>query len=54
VSPLRTAVVAGASGWVRPGVLLDSGFAFAHPTLPEALSAIAAQTPRGLLPVTLG
>lgn len=42
------------SRWVRPGVLLDSGFAFAHPTLPEALAAIATQTPRGLLPVTLG
>jgi uncharacterized protein (TIGR01777 family) len=42
------------SRWVHPGVLLDSGFAFAHPTLPEALAAIATQTPRGLLPVTLG
>jgi hypothetical protein len=35
-------------------VLLDSGFEFAHPTLPGALAAIAAQTPRGLLPVALG
>lgn len=42
------------SRWVHPGVLLDSGFGFAHPTLPEALSAIAVETPRGLLPVTLG
>jgi uncharacterized protein len=42
------------SRWVHPGVLLGSGFAFAHPTLPEALSAIATETRRGLLPVTLG
>ena len=42
------------SRWVRPGVLLDSGFAFAHPTLPEALASIATDTPRGLLPVALG
>jgi uncharacterized protein len=42
------------SRWVHPGVLLDSGFAFAHPTLPEARAAIATETPRGLLPVTLG
>ena len=42
------------SRWVRPGVLLDSGFVFAHPSLPEALAAIASETPRGLLPVTLG
>jgi hypothetical protein len=42
------------SRWVHPGVLLDSRFEFSHPTLPEALTAIAAQTPRGLLPVALG
>lgn len=42
------------SRWVHPGVLLASGFTFAHPTLPEALAAIAAETPRGLLPVALG
>ena len=42
------------SRWVRPGVLLDSGFTFAHPTLPGALAEIATETPRGLLPVTLG
>jgi hypothetical protein len=42
------------SRWVRPGVLLASGFAFDHPTLPDALAAIAAETPRGLLPVALG
>jgi uncharacterized protein (TIGR01777 family) len=42
------------SRWVHPGVLLGSGFAFAHPTLPAALAAIAEQTPRGLLPVALG
>jgi NAD dependent epimerase/dehydratase family enzyme len=42
------------SRWVHPGVLLGSGFEFAHPRLPVALAAIAAQTPRGLLPVALG
>ena len=42
------------SRWVHPGVLLDTGFVFALPTLPEALTVIAAETPRGLLPVTLG
>ena len=42
------------SRWVHPGVLLDGGFGFAHPTLPAALDAIAEQTPRGLLPVALG
>ena len=42
------------SRWVHPGVLLGSGFAFAHPTLPEALAAIAVKTPPGLLPVPLG
>jgi uncharacterized protein (TIGR01777 family) len=42
------------SRWVRSGVLLDSGFEFAHPRLREALAAIAEQTPRGLLPVALG
>ena len=42
------------SRWVHPGVLLDSGYAFAHPSLPAALDAIAAETPRGLLPVPLG
>lgn len=42
------------SRWVHPGVLLDSGFAFEFPRLPEALAAIAEQTPRGLLPVQLG
>ncbi len=42
------------SRWVHPGVLLASGFAFTHPTLPEALAAIAVETPRGLLPVALG
>ena len=30
------------SRWVHPGVLLDSGFSFAYPLLPEALAAIAA------------
>lgn len=42
------------SRWVRPGVLLDSGYRFAFPTLDEALADIAAATPRGLLPVPLG
>jgi uncharacterized protein (TIGR01777 family) len=42
------------SRWVHPGVLLGSGFEFAHPRLAEALNAIAARTPRGLLPVVLG
>jgi NAD dependent epimerase/dehydratase family enzyme len=35
-------------------MLLDSGFTFRYPTLDAALSEIAARTPRGLLPVTLG
>ncbi len=42
------------SRWVHPGVLLDSGFTWAFPTLDEALADIAATTPRGLLPVQLG
>lgn len=42
------------SRWVHPGVLLDSGFRFEYPTLPEALGQIAQNTPRGLLPVALG
>jgi uncharacterized protein len=42
------------SRWVRPGALLDAGFGFAYPTLPEALAAIATRTRRGLLPVPLG
>lgn len=42
------------SRWVTPRVLLDSGFRFAHPTLPGALHRIARDTPRGLLPVALG
>jgi uncharacterized protein len=42
------------SRWVSPAALLTSGFTFRHPTLPGALHAIAADTPRGLLPVTLG
>lgn len=42
------------SRWVHPGVLLDSGFDFAHPTLREALAQIVAASPKGLLPVQLG
>lgn len=42
------------SRWVHPGALLDSGFRFTHPTLPEAMAEIARDTPRGLLPVALG
>jgi len=42
------------SRWVHPGVLLDTGFAFQYPKLPEALAQIAERTPRGLLPVALG
>ena len=36
------------------GVLLDTGFAFQYPRLPQALAQIAELTPRGLLPVALG
>lgn len=42
------------SRWVHPGVLMNSGFTFRHPRIDDALAAIAAQTPRGLLPVQLG
>lgn len=42
------------SRWVDPGVLRDSGYVFALPTLGEALDEIATRTPRGLLPVALG
>lgn len=42
------------SRWVHPGVLLDRGFEFRFPTLPEALAQIAAHTRAGLLPVQLG
>lgn len=42
------------SRWVEAAVLRDSGFAFAHPELDEALGAIAGDTRAGLLPVTLG
>ena len=42
------------SRWVWPGVLLDSGFRFAYPTLDAAVAQIAAHTRRGLLPVALG
>ena len=42
------------SRWVDPAALVDSGFEFAHPTLDDALAQIATETPRGLLPVTLG
>jgi NAD dependent epimerase/dehydratase family enzyme len=39
---------------VQPKVLLDSGFEFAYPSLNAALAQVAADTPRGLLPVALG
>lgn len=42
------------SRWVHPAKLLRTGYAFRHPTIAEALEAIAADTPRGLLPVQLG
>lgn len=42
------------SRWVLPGVLADSGFQYQFPTLESALKQIAQETPRGLLPVTLG
>lgn len=42
------------SRWVHPAVLLRTGYAFRHPHLDDALAAVAAQTPRGLLPVQLG
>lgn len=42
------------SRWVHPGTLLRTGYTFTHPTLDDALSAIAERTPRGLLPVQLG
>lgn len=42
------------SRWVHPAVLLRTGYAFRHPTIDDALAAIAADTPRGLLPVQLG
>lgn len=42
------------SRWLHPGVLLDTGYAFAYPTRPEALLQNAGDTRRGLLPVALG
>ncbi|WP_415975951.1 TIGR01777 family oxidoreductase [Rhodococcus sp. 077-4] len=42
------------SRWVDPHVLRDSGFEFRYPKLGDALADIASETPRGLLPVTLG
>ena len=42
------------SRWVESQVLADSGFQFAYETLPAALTQIADNTRRGLLPVALG
>ncbi|MDV6230332.1 MULTISPECIES: TIGR01777 family oxidoreductase [Rhodococcus] len=42
------------SRWVDPQVLNGSGFEFRYPDLQEALTDIASETPRGLLPVALG
>lgn len=42
------------SRWVHPAVLLRTGYEFRHPTIGDALAAIASDTPRGLLPVQLG
>ena len=42
------------SRWVHPAVLLRTGYTFRYPTIEDALAAIAADTPRGLLPVQLG
>ena len=42
------------SRWVDPQVLTGSGFEFRYPKLDSALTNIASETPRGLLPVALG
>lgn len=42
------------SRWVHPGVLLSSGFGFAHPRIDGALADLTGRTRRGLLPVQLG
>ena len=42
------------SRWVDPQVLTGSGFDFRYPKLSSALAHIASETPRGLLPVSLG
>ncbi|MDV8023569.1 TIGR01777 family oxidoreductase [Rhodococcus sp. IEGM 1330] len=42
------------SRWVDPQRLTGSGFEFRYPKLSSALADIASETPRGLLPVTLG
>ena len=42
------------SRWVAPGVLADNTFRYQFPTLGSALNQIAQETPRGLLPVSLG
>lgn len=39
---------------VLPGELLRTGYAFGHPTIDDALAAIAPLTRRGVLPVQLG
>ena len=42
------------SRWVEPRRLTQSGFAFTHPELDDALAQIAEETRRGLVPVQLG
>lgn len=42
------------SRWVDPAVLTETGYEFTYPTLTGALEQIEAQSPSGLLPVTLG
>jgi hypothetical protein len=42
------------SRWVEPGVLRESGYVFAHPTLDGTLADVVDRSPRGLLPVQLG
>lgn len=42
------------SRWIAPGVLADNNFSYQFPTLESALDQIAQETPRGLLPVSLG
>ena len=42
------------SRWVEPRRLTQSGFAFTHPELDDALAQIAEETRRGLVPATAG
>ncbi|GAA4507573.1 TIGR01777 family oxidoreductase [Brevibacterium yomogidense] len=42
------------SRWVEPRKLLDSGFAYLHPSIGRTLSQISERTRAGLVPVQLG